>query len=256
MALAHGQAERCLQLSGATTSLWKRTGSIMDVAWSEEVAQTQQSARDLLEPSAADAALGEGARMTFLEAISAGLDEPNPMGGVNPTRAPRAETAPRDENTFVREGEFWSVTYDGAVARLKDSKGLRDVARLLGRPGREMAAVDLAAEGRVAVTRRAMTVGQLGLGVESDLGEALDPEARAEYRARLSDLEEEVSEANANNDPERASRAREEREFLLAELGAAVGLGGRVRRVLDPSGACAESSYRTHSGCHQSPRGR
>ena len=40
---------------------------------------------------------------------------------------------------------------------------------------------------------------------------------------------------NAVNDPERASRAREEREFILAELGAAVGLGGRVRRVLDPA---------------------
>ena len=71
--------------------------------------------------------------------------------------------------------------------------------------------------------------------MESDVGEALDADARAQYRTRLIDLEEEIAEAVANNDPEEASVAREEREFLLAELGAAVGLGGRARRVLDPA---------------------
>jgi hypothetical protein len=75
----------------------------------------------------------------------------------------------------------------------------------------------------------------LGLGVESRVGEALDAKARAQYRARLEDLEEEVTSADADNDPERASRARAEREFLLAELAAPVGLGGRSRPVLDPA---------------------
>jgi hypothetical protein len=135
----------------------------------------------------------------------------------------------------VREGEFWSLTYEGVVARLRDSKGLRDIARLLGTPGREVAAVDLAGGELVDIARRAATVGDLGLSVEGDAGEALDAEARAQYRVRLSDLEEEISEADADNDPEKASRAREEREFLLAELGAAVGLGGRARRVFDPA---------------------
>jgi hypothetical protein len=71
--------------------------------------------------------------------------------------------------------------------------------------------------------------------VETAAGETLDAEARTQYRSRLADLEEEISEAEVNNDPERASRAREENEFLLAELGAAVGLGGRPRRLLDPA---------------------
>ena len=37
------------------------------------------------------------------------------------------------------------------------------------------------------------------------------------------------------NDPERASRARTERDFLVSELRAAVGLGGRPRRGQDPA---------------------
>jgi adenylate cyclase len=138
-------------------------------------------------------------------------------------------------NVFLREGEFWSLTYQGAVVRLKDSKGLRDIARLLATPGREIAAVDLASGAHGGAGRAASTVADLALGVEADAGEALDAEARAQYRSRLADLEAEISEAEANDDPERASRAREEREFLLAELGAAVGLGGRPRRLLDPA---------------------
>ena len=48
-------------------------------------------------------------------------------------------------NAFRREGEYWTVRYNGSVARLKDAKGLRYLARLLADPGREFHAVDLAA---------------------------------------------------------------------------------------------------------------
>jgi adenylate cyclase len=138
-------------------------------------------------------------------------------------------------NTFVREGDFWSLTYEGVVVRLKDSKGLRDIARLMATPGREVAAVDLASGAHRPAGRAASAIADLGLGVETAAGETLDAEARTQYRSRLADLEEEISEAEVNNDPERASRAREENEFLLAELGAAVGLGGHPRRLLDPA---------------------
>jgi hypothetical protein len=62
-----------------------------------------------------------------------------------------------------------------------------------------------------------------------DAGAALDQQAKAEYRQRLADLGSELAEAEEWNDPERAARVREERDFLARELGAAVGLGGRDR---------------------------
>jgi adenylate cyclase len=150
-------------------------------------------------------------------------------------------------NLFLCEGDLWSLTYDDVVVRLKDSKGLRDIARLLATPGHEVAAVDLAAGAHPDSGRAASTIADLGLAVEADAGEALDAQARAQYRSRFADLEEEISEAEANNDPERASRAREEREFLLAELGAAVGLGGRPRRLLDPAERARKAvTWRVH----------
>ena len=68
-------------------------------------------------------------------------------------------------------------------------------------------------------------------GLVEDAGEALDPQAIADYRERLAELREELGQAEQWNDEGRAARAREEMEFLTAELARGVGLGGRARRA-------------------------
>jgi hypothetical protein len=59
----------------------------------------------------------------------------------------------------------------------------------------------------------------------------LDNQAKASYRARVAELQEEIDEAEAFNDPERAARAREELAFVARELAGAVGLHGRDRKT-------------------------
>src|SRR5262250_3836054 len=49
----------------------------------------------------------------------------------------RAAAPAASGNVFRREGEYWTVRYDGSVARLRDAKGLGYLAQLLGNPGRE-----------------------------------------------------------------------------------------------------------------------
>jgi hypothetical protein len=46
---------------------------------------------------------------------------------------------------FRREGEYWTIAYRGEAARLRHTVGLGHLARLLGNPGRELHALDLAA---------------------------------------------------------------------------------------------------------------
>jgi Cdc6-like AAA superfamily ATPase len=136
---------------------------------------------------------------------------------------------------FRREGEYWSIAYDGDAFRLRDSKGLRYLARMLKEPGRELHALDLVA-GETG-SERAERTPEPGL-MSSSLsaaGEILDPQAKAAYRRRLDELEAEVDEARALGDPERAARADEERDFLVRELASAIGLGGRDRRTGSPS---------------------
>jgi hypothetical protein len=109
--------------------------------------------------------------------------------------------------SLLREGDVWAFTWNGKETRVKDSKGLRDLAALLAEPGKEVAALDLYG---------------LDAPVEHDTGEVLDAAARDAYKRRLAELESEpsLSEAEAL-----------EREMLLDQLAGAYGLGGRVRRT-------------------------
>jgi hypothetical protein len=106
---------------------------------------------------------------------------------------------------MVREGEVWALTWRGRETRVRDSKGLRDLAALLAAPGTEVPALDL-----------------YGGPTEHDTGEVLDATAREAYKRRLRELEDadSLSEAEAT-----------ERALLLEQLSAAYGLGGRVRRT-------------------------
>ena len=140
-------------------------------------------------------------------------------------------SAPPDvpHSAFRREGEYWSIAFDGPAFRLRDLKGLRYLARLLAEPGREFHVLDLvtAESGSAAEARPA----EAGLEVPGDAGEVLDAQARAAYRDRVAALEEDIEEARSFGDAERAARAEEERDVLVGELAGAVGLGGRARRA-------------------------
>src|SRR5262249_36005528 len=58
-----------------------------------------------------------------------------------PSETAGAPAAP----VFRREGNFWTVAWDDAVVRLKDSRGLQYVGHLLARPGQEIHVLDLVA---------------------------------------------------------------------------------------------------------------
>lgn len=140
--------------------------------------------------------------------------------------------AVEEGNVFRREGGYWTVAYDGKAFRLKDAKGLGHVAELLQNPGRDFPAIDLVGKGQERGAAQSKGAG--GASVSADLGDAgdvLDAQARAEYRRRLEDLREELTEAERFNDPERATKLREEIEFLTDELARATGLGGRSRKA-------------------------
>jgi tetratricopeptide (TPR) repeat protein len=155
-----------------------------------------------------------------------------PAGREVAPAAPQATARPR--GTFRPEGDWWHLRWHDVSVRLRDVKGLHDIAWLLGRPGRETPALDLLtakAPGRPAP--RAAEAG--GAGPEGDLGEVLDAQARKQYRARLAELEQVTESAGEAGDTARRERAEVERDFLLKELTAAYGLGGRVRRAGDPA---------------------
>jgi hypothetical protein len=120
-------------------------------------------------------------------------------------------------------GGVWLVGPSRSL--VPDLKGLHYLRLLLGRPGLDVSAQDLSAA----------VAGHPGVLVpDGDLGDALDPQARAAYRRRLTDLDDELAEAREWADPARVARLEDERGALIAELATAAGLGGRQRRTGDP----------------------
>ncbi len=134
----------------------------------------------------------------------------------------------RPEAIFRRQDECWTIAYEGGVQHMKDSVGLRHIAQLLSRPGRETHVLDLVttrADG-VASTERPTAGAGTGLG---HAGPVFDERAKAEYRRRFSDLQEEIDEAERWADTARASALREELDQIVDELTRSTGLGGRDR---------------------------
>jgi tetratricopeptide (TPR) repeat protein len=95
---------------------------------------------------------------------------------------------------FQREGDYWTIAYEGKRIRLRDAKGLQYIAQLLRHDGREIYAGDLAAGGDPS-SDAPHADGSIAAGL-GDAGEALDASARAAYRQRLRDLEAELVEVD------------------------------------------------------------
>jgi tetratricopeptide (TPR) repeat protein len=166
----------------------------------------------------------------------------NEVGAPYEVADARAALAGRDvrqavqAGLFRREGEYWSVAFEGRTVRMRDLKGMRYLARLLAAPGREFHALDLVGAETGALEQvdsgRATGLSHTDLG---DAGEMLDPQAKDAYRRRLAEVDDDIDQAQAMGDTERAAQADAERDFLVRELARAVGLGGRDRRSASAS---------------------
>jgi hypothetical protein len=145
-------------------------------------------------------------------------------GVMRPDRAPPTPVLQDAARPAVmrRDATQWVLTTPLGDARLLDSNGLGQLARLLTTPGSEVSALEL--------------TGGAHTPVGADLGPSLDAQTKREYRHRLLQLQVEVDDADAANDLVRGERAHAEIDALLRELRRAVGLGGRDR----PTGSDAE----------------
>jgi tetratricopeptide (TPR) repeat protein len=152
-------------------------------------------------------------------------------------RSPGPSLAPLDQaSSFRREGDFWTVTYGGRTSRLRDIKGLGYLAQLLGRPGERINVIDMvraiegdadgASDDAGAAARDGLAI-RKGLG---DAGDALDPQAREEYRRRRGELRAELEDAQGRNDLGRVEAVRHEIDLLTDELTAAFGHSNRARK--------------------------
>ncbi len=221
--LAEGHASDAQQLFAQAARLWNEVGAPY------ETALARLGLADAYRAVGADhrAELEQLAARAVLDRIATGADP-----GAAPPSPPAAAAADgtRAHNTFHREGDYWSVTFEGHTVRVRNLKGVRYLARLLGDPGREFHVLDLVAAeagNRVSGNEDAAAA-HLAFG---DAGEMLDTTAKQAYRRRLTEIDNDLDDARTAGDYVREAQADAERGFLIAELSRAVGLGGRDRRA-------------------------
>jgi hypothetical protein len=125
---------------------------------------------------------------------------------------PSRGALPAGAASFRASDGLRTVCFHGSEVVLPDLVGFRHLERLLMQPDVEVHVLDL---------------------VGTPLAEAgvplLDEDAKAAYRRRLADVEEDLEEARRNDDLARLELAERDREYLLRELERAVGRHGRVR---------------------------
>jgi hypothetical protein len=214
-AYCHGSLERHLGLLAAKLGRAEDARAHFDAALE---ANRRAGAELLVARTLRDAglALSDRARLAAAQDAYQALGVPARAAELQAALGGAASTAPAEALFRLQDGA-WSLAWAGRTARVNDAKGMRDLAYLLAHPGREVPAMDLA--------------GRAG----GDLGQVIDAHARADYKARLAELEEALTEADATGDDERARRAEEERDALVEQLAAAYGLGGRSRRAGAPA---------------------
>src|SRR6202042_3692786 len=123
------------------------------------------------------------------EALRAEADRVAATAGVmrpdreSPTPVVQDATRPA---VMRRDATLWVLTTPLGDARLLDSNGLGQLARLLTTPGSEVSALEL--------------TGGAHTPVGADLGPSLDAQTKREYRQRLLQLQVEVDDADVAND--------------------------------------------------------
>ena len=140
--LAAGDPADAERLCAEAARLWSEVGAPY------EAALARAGFAEALRASGNDrrAALELAAARTVLDRIAAGRETDDAVS-VKPDGG--AEELPvTDVNVFRREGDYWSVVFEGRTVRVRDLKGIRYLARLLADPGREFHVLDLVAAER------------------------------------------------------------------------------------------------------------
>jgi tetratricopeptide (TPR) repeat protein len=228
--LADGDAAGAEQSLSEAVRLWNEVGAPYEAARARMDLGDAHAARG----SEHRASLEREAALTILDGIATAPSVSPPAHVERHDAADEQPTA--SVNAFRREGDYWSVVFEGHTVRVRDLKGMRYLARLLAEPDREYHVLDLVA----AETGRDSRVGtgqgsNLPHSALGDAGEILDARAKDAYRRRLTEIDDDIEQARTIGDAERLAQADAERDFLIRELARAFGLGGRDRRAASAS---------------------
>ena len=222
LCIVQGEADRAVMLASLAVAEHTGLGAPFEAAMARLVVAEGYESGGHGEQAAFERRLARDALASFGAEVWAERCDALVAGAARGT--PRSSAAvPVPEAVFRAEGDTRTVGWGDSSVVVRDLKGFRYVARLIAEPGREFHAVDLVRLETGAAPNQGADVGV----------PVLDEAAKDAYRRRLAEIDEDIEDARVANDLGRIDLAERDREYLVAELRRAVGLGGRDRKVLD-----------------------
>jgi class 3 adenylate cyclase/tetratricopeptide (TPR) repeat protein len=161
-------------------------------------------------------------------------------------RTVEEERRPVPQASLICEGEYWTLAFKDRVIRLRDSKGLRQLALLLRTPRREFHVLDFGPRvdpwefnsNALRIDPEELAKLTVQSSVSRDSGDLLDARALAAYKQRRAELTEELEDVREFQDQERVARIEDEIDMIDGVLKGALGLRGRSRKA----GSAAEKA--------------
>jgi hypothetical protein len=162
------------------------------------------------------------------------------QGGVAATSAQEVPA-----NRIFLNGDFWTVTFGGQTRQLKNTKGMQLIALLIRNQGRSCHVLQLEQDLNPAPSLTAtqgylagMTEDQLDeLNLSISLGatgfEIFDAQAIASIRVTLNRLKDRIKDAKELGKVKTQAKLEEERDRILHELNAGLGMAGQPRKSDD-----------------------
>jgi hypothetical protein len=131
--------------------------------------------------------------------------------------------SPTGNHVFHKEGQYWTITFDGSSKSFRDAKGFVYIAHLLRNSGSPCLAIHLFAASAGAD-------GAIPIG---SAGDALDQTALTTFKSHAKDLEFQLAQATRDHDLGRKEGLGLELEQLTDQILSAQGLGGKSRSTHD-----------------------
>ncbi len=227
VALIDGDLEQAIHQAMAATAAWADIGAPFESA----------VARLVLGEAHNRSVNADGARMEWraarvafesFGAVRWAERAGNLLDQAHATRPPVA-AAGQVTAIFRCEGDTRTICFGDETVLMRDLQGFRYIERLLADPGREFHVLDLiAVEHGSLPTGRTVAHGDVDIAGAGGAGLPLiDDVAREAYRRRLAEVDDDIEEATRLNDLGRIELAQRDRDYLIAELTQATGLGGR-----------------------------
>lgn len=173
---------------------------------------------------------------TFAEWQHAHLEATGSLAPID--LSPSSHAAPH-ANVFRREGQIWTVQYEGKLVNLQDVRGMRYLAVLLAHPNREFHVLELVRlvmgslagpnSSQASRDREALASLQQSDWGFGDAGEMIDDTTRSNLEQRLEEILGEIDEKLELGDVDGADQLRIEQEMIVQYLAATLGLGKRPR---------------------------